>query len=57
MNLEPMEYNGVRVDDRHIQDAIETLVKKGYRNEEIQRIVGMPQDVIDKVRHRMHAKT
>lgn len=46
-------YDGVRVDDRRIVDGIETLITKGYGNQEICRIIGMPPEVVDKVRHRM----
>jgi hypothetical protein len=43
-------YNGVPVDNPLIVQAIRTMIKNGHRNEDICRVVGMPQEVVDKQR-------
>ena len=43
-----MKYAGVDVDNPRIVDAIKTLSKQGKNNGQIMRIVGMPQEVVDK---------
>lgn len=50
-------YDGVRVDDRRIQSSIENLINQGYGNDHICKVIGMPQEVVDKVRHRLKASS
>jgi hypothetical protein len=43
-------FNGVSVDDPTIVATIRNGIKMGWNNETICRVVGMPQEVVDKQR-------
>jgi hypothetical protein len=43
-------YNGVPVDNPLIVETIRNGIKLGWNNETICRVVGMPQEVVDKQR-------
>ena len=47
------EYQGVRVDHPSLLDGIDTLIKKGYGNESIAKIIGCPGSLIDQRRHKL----
>lgn len=49
----PASYNGVSVEHPSIQSSIRNLIKQGRTNEDICRIIGMPQEVVDRVRTRL----
>lgn len=42
------EYRGIRTDDSRIREAVKNMMTRGYDTDHIQRIVGMPREVIDK---------
>ena len=46
-------YNGLRVDHPGLLEATQNLLKKGYGNEHIVRIVGVPPAVIERERERL----
>ena len=46
-------YNGLRVDHPGLLEATQNLLKKGYGNEHIMRIVGVPPAVIERERERL----
>jgi len=48
----PSQYNGVSVEHPSIIDAIHNLTKQGKPVEYIMRVVGMPQEVVQR-----HART
>ena len=43
-------YNGVSVEHPSIVSSIKNMVKQGRRIEEIQKVVGMPREIIEKYR-------
>lgn len=49
-------YNGVRTDHPRIVEAIETLVKLKKPRKEIMEIVGMPQEVVEKIERQVREK-
>ncbi len=46
-------YNGLRVDHPGLLTATRNLLKKGYSNEHIIRIVGVPPEVVDRERSKL----
>lgn len=51
VECEPHDYNGLRVDHPDIVAAIRAMIRAGRKNEDIIRIVGMPQAVVNRLRH------
>lgn len=49
----PATYQDVSVEHPDIVSGIENLVKQGRNNEYICRVIGMPPEVVDRVRHRL----
>ena len=49
------EYHGVRVDHPSVLEGIDNLIRKGYANEHIIRIIGMPAETVDKRRAHLRA--
>lgn len=45
-------FQGVRVDHERIQSGILRLLELGYDNEYIMRVIGSPQEVVTRARHR-----
>ena len=48
MNTREPTYQGVSVEHPRIVDAIKNLAKQGKSKDEIRRIVGMPNEVIER---------
>jgi hypothetical protein len=49
----PTMDDGLRVDHPRLLEGIDTLLKKGYSNEHICRIIGVPGSVVDTRRSKM----
>lgn len=49
-SAEPPTFHGVRVDHPSIVSSIRNLIKQGYDNGHICRVIGQPQEVVDKQR-------
>jgi hypothetical protein len=47
------EFRGVRVDHPRILEGVRNLLKQGYNNEHICKVIGVPQEVVDKERARL----
>ena len=48
-----MDYQGVNVYHPRIVEAIKVLAKKGDSTEKIAKVVGMPHEVVDRVKREM----
>lgn len=48
-------YNGVRVDHPSIVASIKNLIKQGRNTEYICRVVGMPAEVVSRIRSEVKA--
>lgn len=46
-------YQGLRVDHPRLLEGCRGLIKQGYSNEHIIRIIGVPQEVVDRERAKM----
>lgn len=53
VQVESPSYHGVRVDHPDIVRAIKNLITQGRRTEDIMRIVGMPAEVVNRLRGQM----
>lgn len=51
----PHEFKGVRVDHPSIINGIRNLIAKGYGQEQICKLIGMPGEVVDRERRRLKA--
>jgi hypothetical protein len=49
-DIEHGTFNGVSVEDPTVVSTIRNGIKMGWNNETICRVVGMPQEVVDKQR-------
>ncbi len=49
----PHEFNGVRVDHPSIVTSIRNLIAKGYGQEQICKLIGMPGEVVDRERRKV----
>jgi hypothetical protein len=49
-----MKYQGVDTDHPRIVEAIKNLAKLGRNKEDIQEIVGMPREIVDKYVNEFH---
>ena len=47
----PQDYKGLRVTHPDIVAAIRNMIRAGRTNEDIIRVVGMPQEVVNRLRH------
>ncbi len=52
VSVESPKFQGVRVDHERLQAGMLTLLKQGYSNEHIMRVIGVPQEVVSKARNR-----
>jgi len=50
VSVDSPTFQGVRVDHERLQTGIVNLLKQGYNNEHIMRIIGVPQEVVTRVR-------
>ena len=50
VTAEPKEFNGVRVDHPTLLTYIRNAIKKGYNNQQICKIVGLPHEIVEKER-------
>lgn len=48
--VESQTFHGVRVDHERIQTGIKNLLKLGYDNEYIMRVIEVPQEVVSRAR-------
>ena len=49
------EYQGMRVDHPELLRGVKNLLKLGYSNEHIVRIIGLPPSVVDRERNKWNA--
>ena len=56
-DVEPQRHGDVRVNHPTIVTTIKTMIAKGFHTQDIMRVVGMPQEVINKLRNEMKEKT
>lgn len=52
VEVETPTYNGVRVNHERLLEGIRSLLKQGRSNADICRIIGVPQEVVDRERHK-----
>ncbi len=52
VSVESPTFQGVRVDHERLQSGILTLLKQGYSNEHIMRVIGVPQEVVSRTRNK-----
>jgi hypothetical protein len=50
---EPPTFHGVRVDNPTILTYIRNGIKQGWNNEQICKVVGCPQEIVDKERAKL----
>lgn len=48
ISVKSPQYNGVSVEHPSIVSSIKVMVKQGRKTEDIQRVIGMPREVIEK---------
>ena len=56
-DVEPQRHRDVRVNHPTIVATIKNMISKGFHTLDIMRVVGMPQEVINKLRHEMKEDT
>lgn len=49
ISVKEAEYQGVSVEHPSIRTMVENMVKRGHRTDDIQRLVGMPREVIERI--------
>jgi len=56
-SAEPQRHRDVRVNHPSIVSTIQNMIRQGRRTDEIMRVVGMPQEVINNIRQKMEKGT